>query len=492
MSDPKPPYVLALDIGTSSSRAMLFDREGEPVPEAHVQQPYHIPTRSDGAVEADPDALCEAVFSCIDACLGRAGSRTKEIAAVGACGFASSMVGVNQAGKAVSPVYTYADSRPVEDVLALRKEIDEGALHQRTGARLHTSYLAPRFRWLRREHPGILQSTQKWMALAEYLYLRIFGQTASSYSLASWSGLEDCRKLAWDAELLQAVGISPDSLLSLRDYSQPMRGLRGPFQSRWPDLADIPWFLPVGDGAAANIGSGCSTARQVAVTIGTTSAVRVVLPQPPEKIPYGLWCYRVDQNRALLGGALIEGGNLYAWLRQLFDFGAYPDLEKTLEGLPPDGHGLTFLPTVGGERNPGWNSNARGVISGLSLATKPVELLQAGLEGLACRVAQIYWLLRDVLEADPEVIASGGAVQESPYLHALLADVIGRPVALAKVEEASAGGVALLALESLGILNEVGDKPIEVGTVKQPEATRVEIYSKTRERVGDLYRRMYG
>ena len=147
------PYVLALDIGTSSARALLFDREGELVPGAKEHYSYLIPTRNDGAVEAEPHALCEAVYQCIDGCLEKAGELVNKIQGVGTCAFASSILGIGPNGKPVSPVYTYADSRPQLDVAALRKEMDEDAVQQRTGTRFHTSYLAPRFRCSLPRHP---------------------------------------------------------------------------------------------------------------------------------------------------------------------------------------------------------------------------------------------------------------------------------------------------------------------------------------------------
>ena len=128
----------------------------------------------------------------------------------------------------------------------------------------------------------------------------------------------------------------------------------------------------------------------VALTVGTSGAMRVVVPGGVDTLPPGLWVYRVDRRRALFGGALSNGGNLFEWMSHTLRLDADPAVEAALRTLPPDGHGLTMLPFFAGERSPGWNPNARAAIIGLSLATAPLEILQAGLEAVAYRFALIY------------------------------------------------------------------------------------------------------
>ena len=107
-------------------------------------------------------------------------------------------------------------------------------------------------------------------------------------------------------------------------------------------------------------------------------------------MPAGLWCYRVDRRRALLGGATSEGGNVYGWMQDTLKLGEPDAIERALAQLPPDGHGLTVLPFLAGERSPGWAGDVRATISGLGLNTTPIEMLQAGLEAVAYRFALIF------------------------------------------------------------------------------------------------------
>lgn len=119
--------------------------------------------------------------------------------------------------------------------------------------------------------------------------------------------------------------------------------------------------------------------------------------------------------------------------------------------MEPDAHGLTVLPFMAGERSPGWAGNARGTIHGLSLATTPLDILKASLEAVAYRVAIVFELLRPLLLAEPQVIASGGPLLRSPSWLQIMADTLGRPVAVSEVQDSksrSSCGYSDLAIEA--------------------------------------------
>jgi len=258
------------------------------------------------------------------------------------------------------------------------------------------------------------------VTLGEWLEREWFGVNRVSTSAAAWTGLLDRRTMEWDAPLLATLGASPDQFAQLVDVSTPARGLRASYVRRWPALRDVPWFPAIGDGAAANIGSGCVGPHRVALTLGTTGALRVVLPEVAV-MPGGLWCYRVDSARALLGGATSEGGNVYAWLSQTLRLGDADTVEAQLADQPPDGHGLTVLPFVAGERSPGWAGDVPATFHGLTLATTPIGILRAGLEAVAYRFALILKSL-PLVNASQPLIASGGALQRSPAWAQIFAD----------------------------------------------------------------------
>jgi gluconokinase len=347
---------------------------------------------------------------------------------------------------------------------------------------LRTSYWPARLAWLRRARPDIWRQAAGWATLGDYLELRLFGRRRVTPSAAAWTGLLNRHSLGWDAELLAALGVTEGQLAPLADVDEPISGLAAAFARRWPALAGVPWLPAVGDGAAANVGSGCIDGRRIALSVGTTGALRLVTPGVA-RIPAGLWLYRVDRRSALLGGATSEGGNLYAWLRGATRLEA--DVEPALAAMPPDGHGLTVLPFVAGERSPGWAGDAKATISGITLDTRPLEILRASLEAVAYRFALIAAGLGG--QGDSRIIASGGALLRSPAWVQIVADVLGRPVTASAEPEASSRGVALLALRTLGAIRELGELPAAEGDTVAPDMGHHAIYRAARERQARLY-----
>lgn len=484
------PFIFSIDIGTSAVRTSLFDCFGRAIGGMEARQPLEIKTTAAGASEADPDVILERTRSCIDSVMEQAASLARRIAGVASCTFVGNILGVNSTNQAITSLATYADTRAYSEVAGLQAEFDEVAVHERTGCHFHPCYLPAYFRWFAKTRPNLFKQVSRWMSIGEYLELKLFGESAVSYSVASWTGLLNRYDLVWDEALLKALPIRKNQLSPLVDSNHFRRGLRPEFANRWPALQNIPWFPALGDGATANIGSGCISPERIALTVGTTSALRSVVDFPISHIPEGLWCYRVDSRRSLPGGALSEGGSLFSWLTETLKLRSLSEVEQALARMEPDAHGLTILPFLAGERAPGWAGQARATIHGLSLATTSLEILRAGLEAVAYRIAIVFERLRQLLPSEPQIIASGGALLHSPSWLQIMADTLGRPVAVSEVQEASGRGAALLALEALGVLKDLSQAPEFIGPVFDPDFKRHERYLRAIERQKALYEKL--
>jgi gluconokinase len=439
--------VLALDVGSSSVRAGAYDEHGRALGEP-ARRAYEARRGHGGSAELDADRLvnaCEAV-------LAEAGAGEE---ATGISCFWHSLLLLDERDRPLTPVLLWQDRRSAAQAEQLRARLDPAAVHKRTGCFLHPSFWPAKLEWLREQ--GTLERARRAVSFADYLFLRLTGELWTTLSTASGSGLLDLRARAWDADLLDTLGIDEELL---------------------PPLGDDPAaqvFPPLGDGACSNLGSGCTTRDRAALMIGTSGAYRVLdqgEPDPRE----GLFCYFADRGRVVEGGAVSDGGNLFAWLERTLRLDIFEPRE-------PDGHGLTFLPLLGGERSPGWNPHATGTIAGLSFDTDPTDLLQAGLEGAAYRLAEVAEALPEVRE----VVATGRALLASEWLTQLFTDVLGRPVAASAVPEGSARGAAVHVLERLGAEPE----PAPLGPTYEPSPERTEIYAAARERQRELYRSLF-
>lgn len=472
-------FVLSIDVGSSSVRASLFDARARSVPDMEARRACSVRATPDGGAEFDPMALLALVGEAIDDLLKKAGPRP--IAAVACCTFWHSVMGADADGTPKTPLYTWADVRSEPMVALLRQRADEKAYHSRTGAFFHPLYLPAKLLWLGAKNAA------RWMSFGEWAFRRLFGRELCTISMASGTGLLDVHACEYDAATLKLVGLRPDQLSPLGDLKDVHRGLLEPYASRWPALKDVPWHPAVGDGACSNIGTGCVNPERIAVMIGTSGAMRVVWEKDRVEVPWGLWCYRIDRRRVVFGGALSEGGNLVDWCRHTLKLGAPEEVERELAALEPDAHGLTFLPFLAGERSPGWQAHARAVVAGLRLASKPVEILRAGMEAIALRFALIHELLKGAVPQVKQVWATGGALLSSLAWIQMLADAIGVPIVRCLEHEASSRGAAMLALEARGVLQRLEDVvPADCGTLA-PDAARHQKYRQALVRQRHLY-----
>src|ERR671935_195229 len=256
--------ILTLDVGTSSLRTMLYDAQGSALPNVEVQITHSVNVTPDGGVELDPEVLFANAVRAIDGILPRV-PPGQTIAGVATCTVWHRVLGVDGNGAAITPLYTWADTRARAAAAELRTRLDQDAVHARTGCFLHPSYLPARLLWLSGARPETWRRAARW--------------------------------------------VSP---------------------------------------------------RRIALMVGTSGALRVVVETPDAPVVPGLWWYRVDRRRPLLGGALSEGGNLVAWMRATLQLDALPDLEAEIAAMAPDAHGLTVLPFLAGGGPPRRGGPARG------------------------------------------------------------------------------------------------------------------------------------
>ena len=487
--------ILALDIGTSSTRALLFDARGHKIGTSS-QIEYSQTTTQEGGVETDARSLFGLTMRCIDSVLAE--NPHVVIEAVATSCFWHSLIAVDENHRALTPLYSWADNRSATYVAALKSLIDEDEAHARLGCVLHTSYWPAKLLWLQHTQPKLFTSTRSalWLGFGEWIQAQLFGNTSMSLSMASGTGIFHQNNCDWDDEVLDVLPISRAQLPQLIDCYEVLGELLPPWKKRWPQLACAKWLPAVGDGACSNLGSGCVDASRVAMNVGTSGALRVVLDANEYSMPAprSLWRYRVDKKRILLGGALSNAGNLWAWCKQ--NFALPSDVEAQISVMQPDAHGLTILPFLAGERAPLWNADARFVLAGASLDTSSPEIARACLEASSFRFAAIFALLKEALETisstrSIEIVASGGALNKSQIWSQIVTDCLGAPLVHSTESEASARGAALLALESLGVL-DLSQMPVHTGLIIEPNLKNHAIYERALQRQDALYQKLYG
>ncbi|MEK0450978.1 MAG: hypothetical protein RL088_3246 [Verrucomicrobiota bacterium] len=444
------PLVLAIDLGTSSTRTAFFDTEGRRLAHTTAQQTYPLLTSPDGKAELEPGALLGAVKMCIAESLRlrRADPSLKNLAIAGfgtSC-FWHSMIGCTAKGESITRVITWADSRCREDAAALRKQFDEKETHARTGCMLRASFWPAKLKWLKRMDERLFQRVAQWMSPAEWLQFQLTGGANCAIGMATGTGLFNPTTLTWDAGMLKTVGITEKHLRPLDDAPIAVAGV---LAVEHPELKGVPWFPGIGDGAASNLGCGATKPGLAAINVGTSAAIRVMREGKEARAPYGLFCYRVDASRILVGGAVSNAGNLRAWCMRELKLTDGPEIEAALAARPEPAHGLVVLPFWTAERAPTWNEDATGAIHGIRQSTTALDMLQAITEATYHRIAGISELLSAGEKSAPKLIVSGG-IQKSASALQRLSNVLGQTVYPNDEPEASLRGGAVYALEKLG------------------------------------------
>src|SRR5579871_664801 len=495
---------LSLDIGTSSTRVLLWDTAGHEVDGVHAQVQYQQRTTPDGGVEMDAAELLQHVGAALDQALAQAGTKAQAIGAVGISTYWHALLGLDANSAPLTPIYSWADNRSGEVARRLRHDLDAEAIHGRTGCVIHPSFYPAKLVWLRETQRETFDRVARWVSPSEYLFGQLFGPAACrvSISMASGTGLFHQERCEWDTETLAALSLPQEKFSPIVNLTERSQGLQGDFATRWPALRDVPFFPAVGDGACGNIGSGCVSPERFAINLGTSGAIRAVWDQSvplakagaeyPASAPDGFWRYLVDIHRPVIGAAFSDGGHVYAWMSRTLQLPAPEALEAELAKREPGAHGLSFLPFLAGERSLGWNPDARAALLGLTIDTAPIEIVQAAMEAVALRFGLAAAQLRALFPQSKEIIASGGALGHSPVWSQMFADALGQPLTLAAEPEASSRGAALLAMEAAGIIQATGEAEARLGKTFHPIPAHAAPYAEMLALQQDYYARFIG
>ncbi|GAA3521507.1 FGGY family carbohydrate kinase [Actinocatenispora rupis] len=429
--------ILALDLGSSSVRAVVLDRDGAdlaPVPGAAVREEARIRQDARGAAELDLDTYLGATVACLDEL-----SDTGQLDGIDTVAISTqwhSLLGLDARGDPAGPCLSWMDLRPT--LPAGRAPANAAAYHDRTGAWWHPFYWPVRIGWLR--DAGV--DARRWVGLPEYLGLRLWGEVTASVSSASGTGALDTRDCRWDAEALDLAGVTEAEVPPLAPDGWHGT-LTGEYRKRWPELAAARIAPPLGDGAASALGSGCHGPNRLSVTVGTSAAVRLVTAEAPTPAPH-VWRYRVDRRRAVLGVAYSGGGVLDEWVGRLVGADR-AGTEEELAALAPGEHGLVCLPYHAGHRPPADDpTGAGGTLYGLRLTTTPADVTAATTEGVCHEVADGARALDPSGTATP--MLGGGAVAASGWLTRRLAAALGGSARRCVDPEVGACGAAASAL----------------------------------------------
>lgn len=478
LGDAAAPFVLAVDVGSTGTRAGIFDAHARPVKGFRTKVGHAFTTIANGTSTIDPDQVTAEVRQVIGEVLA---DFPHDVAGVAIDTFASSLVGVDATGTAITPCYTYADSRSSAQVNYLKSILNEDDTQQRTGTRQHTGYLPSRFLWLEQTDPHTFARVRHWVSLGEYVWLKLIGTTAAGTSTAAWTGMLNRRAGTWDQELLDLVGVDVEQLSPIASPSKPLVPVAA---VPWPALADAVWFAPISDGHSQSIGAGSVDASTMVLSAATSGAMRVLVAGDLDNLPRGLWCNRIDETSSILGGALNDVGRAVTWLEDTLRLPPAEELAALIVADPVPGLPVV-LPWFSGERSTGWVGEARAVLHRVSAATTASDLYRATIEGVALSYVRMLRDLVMVAGRPTEIIATGRVTADIPGLMQVIADASGVPVTPLTLKRSTLRGTALHTLPVVAPGVEPAAAP--KGSTFVPHPERLGYYQRRMERFQVVY-----
>ncbi len=488
------PTLLGVDLGTSSVKALATTFDGKPV--ALTSGAYPLSTPRPGYVEQDADVVYRAVMKAVQEAISEVHLRGNEVAAIGFSCAMHGIVPVDEDGEALGPLITWMDRRSAAISDRWHADGTARALYARTGAPVHPMLPSCKLRWLSEHEPVLFASAARFVSMKELVVFRWTGEWLIDYGMASATGLFDVHSKTWSPAALAQARVAPSKLSRIAPTTKTLDAMRPGVAATLALVEKPKLVLGSSDGALANLGVGAVAPGALALTLGTSGAVRTVVGAPALDERGRTFCYAFDDTGFIVGGPTSSAG---AVLNKIFELLAseiavedrFALAVSLAEGVEPGSNGLTFLPFLSGERAPYWMANLRGSIEGMDLSHTRADIFRAAFEGVVMALATVYDVLRERVGPTKSIRLSGG-LTHAPLVRQLIADTFDARAVLVDQSEASAFGAAALAGIALGAIRDVlaVDALLETVEVHEPQRASVErykaVFERYRERVNAI------
>lgn len=480
-------YVIGIDIGTGSTKALAVGARGETMTSSQVH--YDISTPRPGHCEQDPEAVWDAFVACIK----KITTELKEVPeAIVLSSAMHSVIPVNAACQAIRPMMIWADNRSA----SIAKRIHESALgellYEQNGTPLHAMTPLCKILWLKENDEEAFRQAFKFVSIKEFIWFKLFSDFQVDHSIASATGLMDIQSCQWNSNALSLLDVGSEKFSQLVSTNYKRSNVNGDLCVQLGILARTPFICGASDGCFANLGSFATEPGIAALTIGTSGAVRVASTQPVYNFKAMTFNYRLDDKTFICGGPTNNGGVALKWYvtnflkLPLLTADDYNRVLNTIATASPGSDGLIFLPYLFGERAPIWNSESSGVFFGIKSHHKQEHFTRAIVEGISFALYDIAENLMAGGSTIKQIHVSGGFVRSSAWLQ-ILADIFNIKVCLLNTDDASALGAAYLGLKETGMVNDIGKLKPKTITEVLPQPGNREIYQRNFQSYREVY-----
>jgi xylulokinase len=483
-------YVLAQDLGTTGSKASLYDADGRLV--SSVLQEYGVSFPSTGWAEQNVEDWWQAVCLSTQKLLAAASIRGAEIACIVFSGQMMGCVPLDEHARPLRTAIIWADTRAVEQQQAIAKRIDPSQVYQITGHRLSASYSLSKICWVRQHQPEIYARTHRFVLAKDAMIARMTGRFVTDPSDASSTNMYDLASGGWSAPILDAAGVDAGKLPEII----PSTAVAGELLPAPAAELGLPPGVPIvvggGDGSCAGVGAGVIAEGSAYNYIGSSSWIALCTAHPILDPTERTFTFaHLMQGRFMPTGTMQAAGASYQWMRDQLspmevrsarDLGISPYelMNFTAERSPAGANGLLFLPYLLGERSPRWNPRARGAFIGLTIRHTRADMIRASLEGITYNLRVILDAFRTQgARIDSMRVIGGGA--RGRFWNQVMASIFGMPIArLSVLEEATSMGAAVAGGIGVGLYRDwdIIAQMNQIAETIQPDPAAQAVYEK--------------
>lgn len=456
-------YIIGVDIGTTSVKTILYNDNGKIIESSNLGYPLYQDTPD--MAEEDPDDIFSAVTNGINTVMRKSKIEANSLKGISFSCAMHSLILLDKNKKALTRAITWADNRASQYAEDL-KESDLGLeLYKNTGTPIHAMTPLSKILWIKKEKPNLYKDTKYFIGIKEYIINKLFGVLKVDYSIANATGLFNIFNLDWDQKALSLTGLKKENLPELVDTTYKLKGLKKEYAKVIGINPKTPFIIGASDGPLANLGVNAIDPGVLAITIGTSGAVRMVSKEPKIDPKGRVFCYYLAENMWVIGGPVNNGGIVFKWIRdqlclpekvtaEQMHINPYSLLTTIASKIPAGSDGLIFHPYLGGERAPIWDSNARGSYFGLNRMHTRAHMIRAALEGIAFNLYTVSLALEEVLGTPIKIQATGGFVN-SNLTRQMLSDIFEQDVMIPDSVEGTALGAATLGMFGLGMIDNL-------------------------------------
>lgn len=449
--------MLGVDIGTTSTKAVLFTEKGEVIQTENIGYPLYTPNIS--TAEQDPEEIFQAVLKAISNITKK--NPQKDIAFVSFSSAMHSVIAIGSDDQPLTACITWADNRSEAWTHKIKTELNGHEVYKRTGTPLHPMSPLSKMAWITNDRPEIATKAKKYIGIKEYVFKKLFDQYVVDYSLASAMGMMNLQTLDWDEEALSIAGVTRDQLSQLVPTTQVFTDIHPDFAKQMGLDTKTPFVIGASDGVLSNLGVNAIRKGEIAVTIGTSGAIRTIIEKPQTDEKGRIFCYALTENHWVIGGPVNNGGMILRWIRDEFasseietakrlGIDPYEVLTKIAERVRPGADGLLFHPYLAGERAPLWNPDVRGSFFGLTLSHKKEHMIRAALEGVIYNLYTVFLALMECMEGPVTRIQATGGFARSNVWRQMMSDIFESELVVPESYESSCLGACILGLLATG------------------------------------------